>query len=134
MRMIVGWAAPGGAGRARAAGGAVIGTLLALFVVAGSTAAAAASNALTGPHVLGWGFSGPNGVSSDGTHVWVADGEGSPLDEGGLVTELNASTGALVQVISGSGYAFEGPAGISSDGKDVWVTNYLDGSVTGFPA
>jgi DNA-binding beta-propeller fold protein YncE len=66
--------------------------------------------------------------------VWVANGDGAPLEEGGLVTELNASTGALVKVITGTAYAFESPTGISSDGKDVWVTNYSDGSVTGFPA
>lgn len=43
-----------------------------------------------------YGFDSPNAVSSDGTHVWVAN-----LD-GNSVTELDALTGALVQVISGS--------------------------------
>jgi YVTN family beta-propeller protein len=56
-----------------------------------------------GVQVLGWGFDLPNALSSDGTHVWVAN-EGN-----NTVTELDASTGALVQVISGSSYGFDSP-------------------------
>ncbi|HXQ43194.1 MAG TPA: hypothetical protein VN816_01025, partial [Acidimicrobiales bacterium] len=42
--------------------------------------------------------SDPFGVSSDGTHVWVANNGGN------TVTELDASTGAVVQTIAvGSG-------------------------------
>ena len=63
-----------------------------------------------------YGFDGPDAISSDGTHVWVAN-------SGNSVTELSASTGALVQVISGSGYGFDAPEAISSDGTDVWVAN-----------
>ena len=43
--------------------------------------------------------------------------------DGNSVTELSASTGALVQVISGSSYGFDAPAAISSDGTHVWVAN-----------
>ena len=50
-----------------------------------------------------YGFQYPDGISSDGTDVWVANETGSS------VTELSASTGALVQVISGSSYGFSGP-------------------------
>ena len=64
-----------------------------------------------------YGFSGPRAVSSDGTHVWVAN----DLDS---VTELSASTGALVQVISTPSDGFHGPAAVSSDGTHVWVVNY----------
>jgi hypothetical protein len=46
---------------------------------------------LSGVNVLGWGFNGPSGIASDGTHVWVAN-------YGNSVTELSASTGALVKV------------------------------------
>ena len=49
------------------------------------------------------------------------------------MTELSASTGALVQVISGSSYGFDDPVAISSDGTDVWVANYEGESVTVFP-
>jgi DNA-binding beta-propeller fold protein YncE len=78
--------------------------------------------------VFGWGFASPNSVSSDGTHVWVADSYAN------AVIELNAATGALVKVLRGSRYDFLGPVGIDSDGTNVWVANESDGSVTGFPA
>ena len=55
----------------------------------------------------------PGGVSSDGTHVWVANGGDN------TVSELDASTGALVQTIA----VGSSPGGISSDGTHVWVAN-----------
>jgi hypothetical protein len=71
-----------------------------------------------------FGLDGPSGISSDGTHVWVANYY-SPS-----VTELDASTGALVQVISGNTLAgFDYSNGISSDGTDVWVTDSFANSV-----
>ena len=39
------------------------------------------------------------------------------------MTELDAATGALVQVLSGSSYGFNSPMRISSDGTHVWVAN-----------
>jgi YVTN family beta-propeller protein len=62
----------------------------------------------------------PNGVSSDGTHVWVANNGSN------AVSELNASTGSVVQTIS----VGTGPAGVSSDGTRVWVANNFDNTVT----
>jgi hypothetical protein len=50
------------------------------------------------------------------------------------VTELNAATGALVQVIRAPRYGLDHPQGISSDGINVWVANPPDQSITGFPA
>ena len=50
------------------------------------------------------------------------------------MTELDAATGALVQVIKGPSYGFDAPEAIASDGTDVWVANTADQSVTGFPA
>ncbi len=67
-------------------------------------------------------------VASDGSHVWVTNFAGN------AVTELSASTGALVRVISGSGYAFDAPMGIISDGSHVWVANERADSVTELPA
>ena len=64
--------------------------------------------------------SGPDAISSDGTHVWVAN-QGD-----NTVTELNASTGAVVQTIS----VGNAPLAISSDGTHVWVANYADGTIT----
>ena len=39
------------------------------------------------------------------------------------MTELNATTGALVRVIPGSTYKLHGTGLIASNGIDVWVTN-----------
>ena len=61
-----------------------------------------------------------SGVSSDGTHVWVANG----IDN--TVTELNASDGSVVQTI-GVGVQ---PRELVSDGTHVWVPNYEDNTVT----
>ncbi len=58
---------------------------------------------------------GAGAVSSDGTHVWVA---------GSSVTELDASTGAVVQTIG------VGSGPISSDGTHVWVVDEGGNSVT----
>ena len=51
-------------------------------------------------------------MSSDGTHVWVADNAG--------VAEINASSGTLEKTIGPLGSQ---PWGASSDGSHVWVTN-----------
>ena len=61
----------------------------------------------------------PAGVSSDGTHVWVTNGNDN------TVTELSASTGGILQTID-----VEDPQGISSDRTHVWVANATDGTVT----
>ena len=102
--------------------------MVALILIACAPASAAVSESpLSGPHVFGWGFAYPYAVASDGTHVWVTNGDGDS------VTELSASTGALVKVISGSAYQFDFPDAIASNGTNVWVAN-ADQSVTGFPA
>jgi hypothetical protein len=49
-------------------------------------------------------------------------------------TGLNASTGALVQVLSSSNYGFAEANGISSDVTDVRVTNGSGWTLTAFPA
>jgi YVTN family beta-propeller protein len=67
--------------------------------------------------------SDPDGVSSDGTHVWVTN------YNGGTVSEIDASTGTVVNTIRVRG--FNHPAGgVSSDGTHVWVTNGGDGTVS----
>jgi YVTN family beta-propeller protein len=68
----------------------------------------------------------PEGVSSDGTHVWVAN-----FDDG-TVTELDASDGSVVQTVTCEG----DPLSISSDGTHVWTSDIgsgvmsSDGTVT----
>ncbi len=43
---------------------------------------------------------------------------------GNSVTEIDASTGALVQVISGSTYQFLGPGGLAINGSDLFGSNF----------
>jgi hypothetical protein len=87
--------------------------------------AVASRAALSGVRVLGWGFASPASIASDGTHVWVANFDANS------VTELSATTGRLVQVISGASYQFNGPNSVVSDGTHVWVVNISgNGSVT----
>ncbi len=66
----------------------------------------------------------PRGVSSDGTHVWVAN-QGCCFDEG-TVSEIEASSGTVIRTIR-VGY---GPEGVSSDGTHVWVTNDWEDTVS----
>ncbi len=62
----------------------------------------------------------PWDVSSDGTHVWVAN------QNDNTVTELNASNGSLVQTIP----VGINPVAISSDRTHVWVGNWGGNTVT----
>ncbi|HEY5172164.1 MAG TPA: YncE family protein [Acidimicrobiia bacterium] len=68
----------------------------------------------------------PVGISSDGTHVWVTNGGGNPVRAS--VSELSASTGAVIQTIPMGNGAFY----VSSDGTHVWVTS--TNTVTEFSA
>jgi DNA-binding beta-propeller fold protein YncE len=67
-------------------------------------------------------FDQPSAITSDGTRVWVAD----YADDS--VTEINASTGAVVRVINldnPSKPPVYGPWSIGSNGRFVWVS-YAD--------
>jgi hypothetical protein len=79
-------------------------------------------------------FESPEAIASDGAHVWVANLCGNAsATEGcirGSVTELSASTGRLVRVISGSTYQFNSPEAIATGGGYVWVANTNGDSVT----
>jgi DNA-binding beta-propeller fold protein YncE len=59
----------------------------------------------------------PDSVSSDGTHAWITNYVSN------TVTELNSSTGALVQILSGASFGFDNPDAVSSDGTHVWVAS-----------
>ena len=63
---------------------------------------------------------GPNTISFDGTHVWVAN----EIDNS--VSEIDASTGTVVNTIA----VGNSPMAISSDGTHVWVANNFDNSVS----
>ncbi|MFZ1062808.1 MAG: fibronectin type III domain-containing protein, partial [Acidimicrobiales bacterium] len=71
-------------------------------------------------------FVNPDAISSDGTDVWVANENGVNGNGIGSVTELDASTGAVIQNITSPD--FDQPVAISSDGTHVWVLNQFGGS------
>ena len=98
------------------AGSLVLGGSLTALVI--GTAMPASASAVTASIPIG---NEPVGVSSDGTHVWVANS----ADD--TVTEINASNGTVIgpPIKVGSG-----PDSISSDGIHVWVANCAAGTVT----
>jgi hypothetical protein len=49
------------------------------------------------------------------------------------VTELNASTGALVRVLSAPKYEFDGPVALALRGDDLFVANIGSDSLTEVP-
>jgi YVTN family beta-propeller protein len=101
-------------------GGVVAALAAAMCLVAAAPAAWSASVVST--ITVG---SAPDAISSDGTHVWVADAGDNSL------SEIDASTGTVVNTISvahpGRGVGLNA---VSSDGAHVWVTNGLGGTVT----
>jgi hypothetical protein len=64
----------------------------------------------------------------------VVSGHDLSVATGGGVTELDASTGALVRVISGSSYQFYGAHAMAVSGHDLFVANTAGSSVTELPA
>ena len=56
--------------------------------------------------------------------VWVANSAGNS------VTEIDASTGAKVNLFKNSKFGFKGPNQLSDDGTDLWVVNDGGNSVT----
>jgi YVTN family beta-propeller protein len=94
--------------RALLAGTLVLGGALTAVVIGGAVPASAATVVQT----IAVG-SEPTFVSSDGTHVWVANLGGN------TVSELDASTGSVIQTIAVGSL----PQGVSSDGTHVWVAN-----------
>jgi DNA-binding beta-propeller fold protein YncE len=85
-------------------------------------------NALTGQPVhqpfgnASYHFNQPDAIALDGVHVWVASFCAN------AVTEMNASDGSVVQVLSGRG--FDRPRAIAVAGSHVWVANSSSSTVT----
>ncbi len=72
-------------------------------------------------------FDGPSALLLNGTDGWVVNSAGDS------VTEINLSTGALVQVLSNqsdSSYSFDDPVAIGAVGSDIWVINNTGASTT----
>ncbi len=71
-----------------------------------------------------YGFGGPVAMAVSGSDLLVANSSGNSL------TEIDASTGALVQVIPGSAYGFQAPDALAVGGSDLFVANGVGNSVT----
>jgi hypothetical protein len=63
-------------------------------------------------------FTHPDAIASNGGDLFVAN-------EGNSVTEISATSGDFVRVISGS--EFEGPTAIAAAGGNLFVTNFGGG-------
>jgi len=77
------------------------------------------SAAAEGIHTIPVGID-PDGVSSDGTHVWVTN------EREETVSEIEASSGTVIATIHVGSF----PGGVSSDGTHVWVANTLEETVS----
>jgi len=69
----------------------------------------------------GFGYR-PEGIAAAGNRVWVANPLGGSGH--GSLTEINAQTGALVRVLSGSPYRFYLPTAVAGAGSQVWVASF----------
>ena len=96
---------------------------IAAAVIAIAAALCMAASAAPAAQVIGSVAVGeaPDGVVSDGTHVWVANSHAN------TVTEIDASNGKVVNAAIKVGKA---PAGIASNGTHVWVANSGDNTVS----
>jgi hypothetical protein len=81
-------------------------------------------------------FDSPDAIAAGGSHVWITNGAtpAQPPAFGGAtgnsVTELNASNGSLVRVISDPKDKFSYPDAVITLGTHVWVGNSLGNSLT----
>ncbi len=67
-------------------------------------------------------ISDPRALALAGGDLWVANA--------GTVSEIDASTGALIRVISGASYKFTDSVAIAARGSRVWTVSSFDNSVT----
>ncbi len=72
-------------------------------------------------YLVGAAFNEPSAFGLEGTDLFVAN-------LGGSITEVDASTGAIVRVISGLAYHFDEPKSLGLSGGDLFVANYAPGS------
>lgn len=72
-------------------------------------------------------FDGPSALLLNGTDGWVVNSAGDS------VTEINLSTGSMVQVLSNqsdSSYSFDDPLAIGAVGSNIWIINNTGASAT----
>lgn len=69
-----------------------------------------------------YGFSTPDAVVSDGPDLFVVS-RGAPGGAGAGVSEIAATTGAMVRIVHGGNFGFSSPDAIVADGPDLFVVN-----------
>ena len=69
-------------------------------------------------------FNEPIAIAVSDNHVWVVNAKGNSI------TEIDASSGAVLRVISGAADHFDEPTAIAIGGNHVWVVNAKGNSVT----
>jgi hypothetical protein len=78
-------------------------------------------------------FDGPVAVAADGNDVWiVSSGVKNYYGNGrgvGSVTELNATTGQVVRIITSQTAPFNEPTSIAISGAHVWIANLVYSSI-----
>jgi len=78
------------------------------------------------------GFNDPTAIAVDGDHVWIVS-SGVMYRNGksrvGTATELNATNGGLIRVVSLKSRGLSGTASISTNGADVWIATSGGGRV-----
>jgi hypothetical protein len=103
--------------------------------VSSVTAPASASRTDVAPlgsvKIPGKAVAAPEAIAASGGRVWVANSL-YPVtgNAGGWVTELSATTGALIRVVSARPDGLTDPEAIAVAGGRVWVVNSFGGSVT----
>ena len=91
-------------------------------LVTGSVTLSSLVGAATPSH-----FPNASSISSDGSHVWVADsGSRSQPAQTGAVTEISAANGKIVRIIDAPTDGIINPEVIVSDHTHVWVLNSND--------
>jgi YVTN family beta-propeller protein len=111
-------------GFSRAGAVRLTGVLVAAVAVAACCVGVSSAAAGEGIRTIPVG-SHPLGVSSDGTHVWVANSGYRDEHTVGTVSEIEASSGEVIHTTPIGEYPGAGsfPSGVSSDGTHVWVTD-----------
>ena len=89
----------------------------------------AAVKVISGPQ---FHFDKPVAITASGSTLLVLNQGHTKNDPSapGSITEIDASTGGLIQVISGSSYAFEDPVALAVSGPDVFVADHTNNAVT----
>jgi len=70
-------------------------------------------------------------LAASGDRVWVTNPAGGPSGHGS-VTEIDARTGKLIRVLSGSRYDFRSPVAVSVAGDQVWIANLGPANLPGW--